>query len=186
MTNLTGIDVELLRVTFAVDLQLISTFDRPLPDPDNYYDGQTYIVLNRQSSIFRFNRNKSLGIFSPESPIRNFCISLFIHPMFSRFMMLTVIVNCGFMTLSKPPPFVENVLEHVFMTIYTLECIVKIIARGFFVDQMSYVRDPWNLVDLFVVGLGYIMQIIDLVSPYIMKATQERSVCVWFYILIFI
>ena len=85
-----------------------------------------------------------------------------------------VIVNCGFMTLSKPPPFVENVLEHVFMTIYTLECIVKIIARGFFVDQMSYVRDPWNLVDLFVVGLGYIMQIIDLVSPYIMKATQEK------------
>lgn len=78
------------------------------------------------------------------------------------------------MTLSKPPPFVENVLEHVFMTIYTLECIVKIIARGFFVDQMSYVRDPWNLVDLFVVGLGYIMQIIDLVSPYIMKATQEK------------
>ena len=60
------------------------------------------------------------------------------------------------------------------MTIYTLECIVKIIARGFFVDQMSYVRDPWNLVDLFVVGLGYIMQIIDLVSPYIMKATQEK------------
>ena len=50
---------------------------------------------------------------------------------------------------------------------------IKIIARGFFVDQMSYVRDPWNLVDLFVVGLGYIMQIIDLVSPYIMKATQE-------------
>ena len=150
-------------------------------------------------------------------------------------MMLTVIVNCGFMTLSKPPAFVENVLEHVFMTIYTLECIVKvccnnfwfgfrlyckvgrvfpmviwskfawrsigtitigkthptlvlyisiiinrmvlipvkIIARGFFVDQMSYVRDPWNLVDLFVVGLGYIMQIIVLVSPYIMKATQE-------------
>ena len=77
------------------------------------------------------------------------------------------------MTLSKPPAFVENVLEHVFMTIYTLECIVKIIARGFFVDQMSYVRDPWNLVDLFVVGLGYIMQIIDLVSPYIMKATQS-------------
>ena len=99
---------------------------RPLPDPDNYYDGQTYIVLNRQSSIFRFNRNKSLGVFSPESPIRNFCISLFIHPMFSRFMMLTVIVNCGFMTLSKPPAFVENVLEHVFMTIYTLECIVKV------------------------------------------------------------
>ena len=41
-------------------------------------------------------------------------------------MMLTVIVNCGFMTLSKPPAFVENVLEHVFMTIYTLECIVKV------------------------------------------------------------
>ena len=43
----------------------------------------------------------------------------------------------------------------------------KIIARGFFVDQMSYVRDPWNLGDLFVVGLGYIMQIIDLVSCYL-------------------
>ena len=103
---------------------------------------------------------------------RQFCISMFIHQMFSRFMMLTVIINCGFMTLSEPPPFVENVLEHVFMTIYTLECIVKIIARGFFVDQLSYVRDPWNLVDLFVVGLGYIMQIIDLVSPYIVRVTK--------------
>ena len=51
-------------------------------------------------------------------------------------MMLTVIINCGFMTLSKPPEFVEDILEHVFMTIYTLECIVKIIARGFFVDQL--------------------------------------------------
>ena len=57
---------------------------------------------------------------------RQFCISMFIHQMFSRFMMLTVIINCGFMTLSEPPPFVENVLEHVFMTIYTLECIVKV------------------------------------------------------------
>ena len=63
----------------------LKSVKRPLPDPDNYYDGQTYIVLNRQSSIFRFNRNKSLGVFSPESPIRNFCISLFIHPMFSRY-----------------------------------------------------------------------------------------------------
>ena len=111
---------------FNKNLWIFKSVQRPLPDPDNYYGGQTYIVLNRQSSIFRFNRNKSLGVFSPESPIRNFCISLFIHPMFSRFMMLTVIVNCGFMTLSKPPAFVENVLEHVFMTIYTLECIVKV------------------------------------------------------------
>jgi hypothetical protein len=110
---------------------------------------------------------KSLGIFSMGSTVRQFCISMFIHPLFSRFMMLTVIINCGFMTLSKPPEFVEDILEHVFMTIYTLECIVKIVARGFFVDQLSYVRDPWNLVDLFVVGLGYIMQIIDLISPYI-------------------
>jgi len=52
--------------------------------------------------------------------------------MFARFMMLTVIINCGFMTLSEPPPFVENVLEHVFMTIYTLECIVKVIAKMFY------------------------------------------------------
>ena len=40
-------------------------------------------------------------------------------------------------------------------------------------DQLSYVRDPWNLVDLFVVGLGYIMQIIDLVTPYIARATMS-------------
>ena len=39
-------------------------------------------------------------------------------------------------------------------------------------DQLSYVRDPWNLVDLFVVGLGYIMQIIDLVSPYIAQVAK--------------
>ena len=95
-------------------------------------------------------------------------------------MMLTVIINCGFMTLSKPPEFVEDILEHVFMTIYTLECIVKIVARGFFVDQLSYVRDPWNLVDLFVVGLGYIMQIIDLISPYIRMGKGYSTLNLYF------
>ena len=70
------------------------------------------------------------------------------------------------------PWYIEDLYISIMINLMVL-IPVKIIARGFFVDQMSYVRDPWNLVDLFVVGLGYIMQIIDLVSPYIMKATQE-------------
>lgn len=40
----------------------------------------------------------------------------------------------------------------VFIGIYILEAVIKILARGFIVDEFSFLRDPWNWLDFIVIG----------------------------------
>lgn len=43
---------------------------------------------------------------------------------------------------------------YVFTTIFTVECVLKIIAYGFIVHRNSYMRVGWNLIDFAVVISG--------------------------------
>lgn len=43
----------------------------------------------------------------------------------------------------------------MFACLYTLEMIIKIIARGFAFHKHAYLRDPWNVLDFVVVILGW-------------------------------
>lgn len=38
----------------------------------------------------------------------------------------------------------------IFLSIFTLEFVIKVIARGFILGEFTYLRDPWNYFDLFV------------------------------------
>ena len=69
--------------------------------------------------------------------------------------MLAIIVNCSFMTLPEPPPWIDEYMEYLFMSVYTLEAIIKIIARGFWCNKLAYIRDPWNWLDFFVIISAY-------------------------------
>ena len=44
--------------------------------------------------------------------------------------------------------------RYVFAAIYTIEMILKIIAKGFCMHKFAYLRDPWNWLDFVVVILG--------------------------------
>ena len=44
----------------------------------------------------------------------------------------------------------EN-LDIVFNVIFTLEAATKIIAMGFFLNKNSYLTEPWNVLDFFIV-----------------------------------
>jgi len=51
-------------------------------------------------------------------------------------------------------PFLESVLnqsEVVFTILFTCECVIKIIARGFVWRRHAYLQDPWNWLDFAVV-----------------------------------
>jgi hypothetical protein len=55
--------------------------------------------------------------------------------------------------LSYPFFFMNGLLcRYVFIGIYVLEAVIKILARGFIVDEFSYLRDPWNWLDFIVIG----------------------------------
>ena len=52
------------------------------------------------------------------------------------------------------------IIENVFLALYSLEMILKIIGLGFFCNKGSYLRDPWNVLDFIIVTAGYIQIIL--------------------------
>ena len=48
----------------------------------------------------------------------------------------------------------QEELEPVFMAIFTVEMVVKILADGFILHKGSYLRNPWNIMDFIVVVSG--------------------------------
>ncbi|XP_065434036.1 sodium channel protein type 4 subunit alpha isoform X1 [Chrysemys picta bellii] len=77
------------------------------------------------------------------------------------FIMITILTNCVFMAMSDPPPWAKNV-EYTFTGIYTFESMIKIVARGFCIDQFTFLRDPWNWLDFSVIVMAYTTEFVDL------------------------
>ncbi|NXT56430.1 SCN4A protein, partial [Pluvianellus socialis] len=84
-----------------------------------------------------------------------------IFKLFSMFIMITILTNCVFMTLSNPPVWSKNV-EYTFTGIYTFESLIKILSRGFCIDNFTFLRDPWNWLDFMVISMAYITEFVDL------------------------
>ncbi|XP_058888272.1 sodium channel protein type 2 subunit alpha-like isoform X2 [Acipenser ruthenus] len=134
----------------------------PLEDLDPYYmNEKTFIVLNRGKTIFRFNATPALYILSPFNPLRKVAIKILVHSMFSMLIMLTIMTNCTFMTLSNPPDWTKNV-EYTFTGIYTFESLLKILARGFCIGKFTFLRDPWNWLDFTVILMAYVTEFVNL------------------------
>ena len=65
--------------------------------------------------------------------------------------MLVILTNCVFMAIDNPlvPPLPYQIIaDYVFLSIFTLEMVLKIIAMGFALRPHSYLRDAWNVVSL--------------------------------------
>uniref|UniRef100_A0A673YCW5 Sodium channel protein n=1 Tax=Salmo trutta TaxID=8032 RepID=A0A673YCW5_SALTR len=136
----------------------------PLEDLDPFYQAQkTFIVLNRGKTIFRFSANPALYIISPLNIFRRIAIKILIHsyPFKCMIIMCTILTNCIFMTFSDPPEWSKQV-EYTFTGIYTFECLVKVVARGFCIDGFTFLRDPWNWLDFMVISMAYITEFVDL------------------------
>lgn len=49
---------------------------------------------------------------------------------------------------------ISAVASPIFTVLFTLECVIKVIAMGFVLDKGSYLRDAWNWLDFVVVISG--------------------------------
>ncbi|XP_066927937.1 sodium channel protein 1 brain-like isoform X5 [Clytia hemisphaerica] len=127
---------------------------QPLKDFDSGQEN-TFVVVNKKFGkqvVYRFCKEKSLWLFGTQNPLRKVNIYIFTHQYFEIFILLTIAVNCVFMALSDPP----ELMEFIFAAIYTLEMIIKILAKGFVMHKYSYLRNSWNWLDFVVVVLGYV------------------------------
>uniref|UniRef100_A0A8C0G7F3 Sodium channel protein n=1 Tax=Chelonoidis abingdonii TaxID=106734 RepID=A0A8C0G7F3_CHEAB len=148
----------------------------PLEDLDPYYiNKKTFIVLNKGKAIFRFSATSALYILTPFNPLRKIAIKILVHSYpfqvvgskcFSlkitfMLIMCTILTNCVFMTLRNPPEWTKNV-EYTFTGIYTFESLIKIFARGFCLEDFTFLRDPWNWLDFTVITFAYITEFVNL------------------------
>ena len=74
------------------------------------------------------------------------------HPMFDPFIMTCIVVNCVFLAMADPTtdtvPEAEEVAGTIFLFIFTLEILLKVLTFGF-----AYPRDYWNWLDVVVSNL---------------------------------
>uniref|UniRef100_A0A672VCA8 Sodium channel protein n=1 Tax=Strigops habroptila TaxID=2489341 RepID=A0A672VCA8_STRHB len=142
----------------------------PLEDMDPYYiNKKTFIVLNKGKAIFRFSATSALYILTPFNPLRKIAIKILVHSYpfsmvvqnVAMLIMCTILTNCVFMTMSNPPDWTKNV-EYTFTGIYTFESLIKIIARGFCLEDFTFLRDPWNWLDFTVITFAYVTEFVDL------------------------
>ncbi|XP_032264864.1 sodium channel protein type 11 subunit alpha [Phoca vitulina] len=132
---------------------------RPLEDLDPFYKNhKTFMVLNKKRTIYRFSAKRALFIFGPFNPIRSLAIKISVHSVFSMFIICTVIINCVFMATAygKENSNIDtDNAEYVFTGIYIFEALIKILARGFILDEFSFLRDPWNWLDSIVIVTAF-------------------------------
>ncbi|XP_039541380.1 sodium channel protein type 4 subunit alpha A [Pimephales promelas] len=134
----------------------------PLEDLDPFYKAQkTFIVISKGNTIYRFSAEPALLCISPFSLVRRGAIKILIHSYFSMFIMITILSNCVFMTMSNPPAWSKTV-EYVFTGIYTFEATIKLLSRGFCIGPFTFLRDPWNWLDFMVISMAYITEFVDL------------------------
>ncbi|XP_070704027.1 sodium channel protein type 4 subunit alpha B [Pempheris klunzingeri] len=134
----------------------------PLEELDPFYQSQkTFIVLGKGNIIYRFNAEPACYLLSPFNPLRTAAIRILIHSLFSLFIMVTILTNCAFMTMSDAPPWSKTV-EYVFTFIYTFEATIKVLSRGFCVGHFTFLKDPWNWLDFMVISMAYLTEFVDL------------------------
>ncbi|XP_074644176.1 muscle calcium channel subunit alpha-1-like [Tubulanus polymorphus] len=115
---------------------------------------------------------RALYCLSLENPLRKLCIGIVEWKPFEYLVLLTIFANCVALAVYTPYPesdsnevnaALENV-EYVFLIIFTVEAIMKIIAYGFVMHQGAYLRNGWNLLDFVIVVIGLISILLTLLD----------------------
>ncbi|XP_032264878.1 sodium channel protein type 7 subunit alpha isoform X2 [Phoca vitulina] len=146
----------------------------PLEDADPYYKNKnTFMVLNKSRTIFRFNA--TWCTFSPFSSTRRTAIKILVHPFFRLFILISVLTDCIFMSVTEMPKW-GPILQDTLLGIYTFEILTKLIARGIWVEHFYFFGDPWNWLDFSVTLFEHITRYLALNSITILRISRNLRI----------
>ena len=60
---------------------------------------QTFVVISKGKDIYRFSATNAMWLLSPFNPIRRVAIVVLVHPLFSFFIIVTILTNCILMIM---------------------------------------------------------------------------------------
>jgi hypothetical protein len=117
----------------------------------------------------------SLNVIPISNPLRLLCLWIVEQPAFDNFILILIILNSLLLAGEdqRDPDYFINILAEeidVYLTvIFTIECVLKVIAFGFIRGPNAYLVDYWNWIDFTVVVTGLMMYLVpqQLLAPYL-------------------
>ncbi|XP_032677442.1 muscle calcium channel subunit alpha-1 isoform X4 [Odontomachus brunneus] len=105
-----------------------------------------------------------------KNPVRKLCISVVEWKPFEWLILMTIFANCVALAVYTPYPYGDSnqtnqyleKIEYVFLVIFTVECVMKIIAYGFVAHPGAYLRNGWNLLDFTIVVIGMVSTVLTI------------------------
>eukprot|EP00741_Cyanophora_paradoxa_P023243 tig00000254_g22450.t1 len=140
-----------VRVTAGYHKPLQAPAYTPLVRKKSFDDADWDYRNFEKSSLVSWRAGWSLFLWSPTNRARMGLHALVKHRYFERLIILIIIGSCILLLLDYPNcPFADNVryADAAFTCLFCMEAIMKILAMGFVLDRGSYMRDPWNWLDL--------------------------------------
>ncbi|KAJ9583022.1 hypothetical protein L9F63_022638, partial [Diploptera punctata] len=142
--------------------------DKPLSTAWQAALGATAMSANKKRPVRRGGKpppdrpQRALFCLPLKNPIRKLCIDVVEWKPFEYLILLTIFANCVALAVYTPYPnsdsnstnlYLEKI-ENVFLAIFTVECVMKIIAYGLVAHPGAYLRNGWNLLDFTIVVIG--------------------------------
>jgi len=101
---------------------------------------------------------RTFYIFSKENFVRRFCMALMHHPWFENSVLIMIAVSSiklgidTYITDTESTSYlISKKIDMGINIFFTIEMMTKIISLGFFVDDGSYLRESWNILDFIIV-----------------------------------
>uniref|UniRef100_A0A182YN23 Voltage-dependent L-type calcium channel subunit alpha n=1 Tax=Anopheles stephensi TaxID=30069 RepID=A0A182YN23_ANOST len=144
--------------------QLPAGVDDPSSGDGTGANNQPKRPLRRPGKVIPDRPQRVFYCLTLKNPLRKMCIKVVEWKPFEYLILLTIFANCVALATYTPFPngdsnatnaMLEKV-EHIFLIIFTLECVMKLIAYGFVMHPGAYLRSRWNMLDFTIVLIGMI------------------------------
>uniref|UniRef100_A0A915PYJ4 Voltage-dependent L-type calcium channel subunit alpha n=1 Tax=Setaria digitata TaxID=48799 RepID=A0A915PYJ4_9BILA len=117
----------------------------------------------RQANVVE-RSERSLLCLTLTNPLRKACITIVEWRPFEWLILLMICANCIALAVYQPYPaqdsdtknIILEQIEYLFIVVFTIECVLKVIALGFLFHPGAYLRNAWNILDFIIVVIGLV------------------------------
>ncbi|XP_059138724.1 voltage-dependent T-type calcium channel subunit alpha-1G-like isoform X5 [Physella acuta] len=156
--------VDLPDVKIALDKEEGREEESDLPDPDAIDETEwNWSWCPEPKGCFLDRHEYTFYLLSNENRLRKFTHQLISKKWFDNAVLIFIALNCITLAMERPsiPPYsVERFFltysNYVFTFVFTLEMMIKVIAKGFFIGKHAYLKSGWNVMDGFLVIISLI------------------------------
>lgn len=118
-----------------------------------FYDESCCFSL--RSILFRYSMylNTKKRIFS------HFCQLIVSSKIFEFLTIFIILANSIIIFISDPNDInsINEKSDDFFLYFYTLEFLLKVFAFGLILPKDAYLRDSWNVLDIFIIIVGWVL-----------------------------